>query len=723
MDTENRELDTARRIVESTGMHLFLTGKAGTGKTTFLKDLKRRSPKRMIVTAPTGIAAINAEGVTIHSFFQLPFAPYIPDTVFHAGKEAYRYRFSKEKIRIIRSIDLLVIDEISMVRADLLDAIDAVLRRFRAPHLPFGGVQLLMIGDLQQLAPVARSEEWDMLSHHYETPYFFSSKALSRTTYATIELKRTYRQTDSRFLELLNSIRENRPDRHTLEQLNRRYIAGFMPPATERYIRLTTHNRQAQSINELELRRIDHEPHVYKAEISGKFPEYSYPTDEVLTLKQGAQVMFVKNDRSPDKRYYNGMIGEITTIGPQGFTVRSKDHPEEIRVEREQWDSSRYTLDEQTMEITEEIEGSFRQFPVRLAWAITIHKSQGLTFSHAIIDARDSFAHGQVYVALSRCRTLEGLVLSTPLNAQAVIRDSTIERYNTLMEERAPDAQAIEEWERTYYHTLAHELFSFDQVEHSFEETTRLLVEHFHRLYPQTLEKFNRQSPRLKERITEVAARFGKQYTQIIAGQADFATSAYLQERFRQAATYFYNELSPIAELAGSLTLLTDNKVLKKRAGDTTERFRQACTLKMRLLEHVRDHGFRTNDYLLCKALANLENDKEDNSKTSSGKSGHNSKKPARVQVPDGISHPELYAAIVAWRQKKAAEMGLPAYCILQQKAIQGFANLLPDTPEAMLRIPYFGKLGNDKYGSELLDIIRTYMRKHNLITSIPGKK
>lgn len=719
----NPELDIAWRIIENTGMHLFLTGKAGTGKTTFLKELKRLSPKRMIVTAPTGIAAINAEGMTIHSFFQLPFAPYIPDTVFHAGKDAYRYRFSKEKIRIIRSIDLLVIDEISMVRADLLDAVDAVLRRFRTSHLPFGGVQLLMIGDLQQLAPVVKAEEWDMLSQHYDTPFFFSSRALAETPYATIELKQTYRQTDAHFLDLLNKIRDNRSDASTLNELNKRYIHDFTPPKSERYIRLTTHNILAQGINERELELIDKPSFTYQADISGKFPEYSYPTDETLTLKQGAQVMFIKNDRSPEKRYFNGMIGEITAIDATGFSVKSKDYADEIWVEREQWDNSRYVLNEQTMEITEEIEGTFQQFPVRLAWAITIHKSQGLTFSHAIIDARDSFAHGQVYVALSRCRTLEGLVLSTPLSAGAVICDNTVRRYTSNIENRTPNQGNICDWEKRYCHKLVHELFSFNALEQCFDDTRRLLVEHFHRLYPHTLEGFNNLAPILKERIAEVAGRFSAQYTRLISEQQDCHISPYLQERIQQAATYFAQELIPIAELAGPLSLPTDNKTLKKRVVDTTERLKHTTALKLKLLEYVKENGFQTNDYLRQKAIITLEAEEQEGLQTTPGKKESKGKKATKLSVPSDITFPELYESIVSWRQKKARETNLPAYCILQQKATLGLVNLLPDTKEALLRIPYFGKVTAEKYGDELLEIIIAYMKEKQLTTNIPCKK
>ena len=717
MSTSNPELDLAWRIVENTGMHMFLTGKAGTGKTTFLKELKRRSPKRMVVTAPTGIAAINADGMTLHSFFQLPFAPYIPDTVFNAGKDAYRYRFSKEKIRIIRSIDLLVIDEISMVRADLLDAVDSVLRRYRSPHLPFGGVQLLMIGDLQQLAPVVKAEEWELLSKHYDTPYFFSSRALAETQYATIELKQTYRQTDAHFLNLLNRVRTNTADRRVLEELNRRYKPKFVPPAEERYIRLTTHNILAQNINEGELGKIDRPTFVFNAVITGKFPEYSYPTDETLTLKQGAQIMFVKNDRSPEKRYFNGMIGEITAIDEKGFYVRSKDYPEEIRVEQEQWDNSRYTLNEKTMEITEEIEGTFSQFPVRLAWAITIHKSQGLTFSHAIIDAHDSFAHGQVYVALSRCRTLEGMVLSTPLGSGAIICDNTVERYTSGIERRTPSGDNIGEWEKRYFHQLLSELFGFSQVSQCFEDVQRLLVEHFHRLYPQTLERFNALSPVLQEKITDVSLRFANQYTRLVSEQADFASSTLLQQRLMQGATYFAQELLPFVELAQGLSLPTDNKTLKKRVDETTDKFRHAVSLKHSLLEHVKEHGFQTGDYLKRKAILALEAEEEETS--APAKKSAKKSKEAKLEVPEDILYPNLYKSITTWRGEKAKEAGLPAYCILQQTAVLGIVNLLPDTPKALHRIPYLGKVSIEKYGDELLDIICRYMKDNDLKTNI----
>ena len=342
----NPQLELAFNFVEFTGTSVFLTGKAGTGKTTFLRELRARSPKRMVVLAPTGVAAINAGGVTIHSFFQLPFGPYLPGN--HAGNSAgekrFTNKFNREKIDIIRSMDLLVIDEISMVRADLLDAIHDVLCRYRDRDKPFGGVQLLLIGDLQQLAPVVREEEWELLKGVYSSPFFFNSLALQQLPYFCVELTRVYRQADVFFLRLLNQIRENRADADTLRLLNQRYIPGFNPDDSEGYIVLTTHNHQAQQLNQKRLKQIEEREYTYKAEVKDDFPEYAFPTDASLVLKKGAQVMFVKNDSSSEKRYYNGKIGRITALSPEHILVRCADGKEAISVEREEWNNTRYSL-------------------------------------------------------------------------------------------------------------------------------------------------------------------------------------------------------------------------------------------------------------------------------------------------------------------------------------------------------------------------------------------
>lgn len=399
------QLKLALDFVETTGKNIFLTGKAGTGKTTFLHNLKKSTSKRMVVVAPTGVAAIGAGGVTIHSFFQLSFGPQLPENLYKKGEVSGLQRFNKTKINIIKSLDLLVIDEISMVRADLLDGIDRVLRRFKNRYKPFGGVQLLMIGDLQQLAPIAKDNEWAILQEFYESVFFFSSKALQQTNFVSIELSEIFRQSDQYFINLLNKVRNNELDTNSINELNKRYIPNFNPNDKDGYITLTTHNHQAKSINDAKLNALKTEAKTFEATVKGNFPEHSYPTDYNLTLKVGAQVMFVKNDPTYEKQFFNGKIGTLEDIDDEGLYVQCPDDPSPILVTPLTWENTRYTLDRNTKMIKEETTGSFTQYPLKLAWAITIHKSQGLTFDRAIIDAQAAFTHGQVYVALSRCRT------------------------------------------------------------------------------------------------------------------------------------------------------------------------------------------------------------------------------------------------------------------------------------------------------------------------------
>ncbi|VAW73204.1 DNA repair and recombination protein, putative helicase, partial [hydrothermal vent metagenome] len=403
MDVTNPELALANDFVRYTDNNIYLTGKAGTGKTTFLRQLKESSPKRMIITAPTGVAAINAGGVTLHSFFQMPFGPFISGSDAH--QQAQHRKINKEKINIIKSLDLLVIDEISMVRADLLDGVDAVLRRYKHRDRPFGGVQLLMIGDLHQLSPVIKDDEWALLKPYYDTGYFFSSNALKQTDMVSIELKHIYRQSDAHFIDLLNKVRDNCLDERSFQALNTRYIADFKPDDTQNYITLTTHNRRADSINQQRMESLQSKPFVFNAEIEGDYPANIYPAPEELLLKKGAQVMFVRNDSSTDKKYFNGKIGKIIKIDNHAISVKCPGDSASIVVEKLTWENIKYTLDEKTKEISEALIGSFYQYPLRMAWAITIHKSQGLTFEHTIIAANAAFSHGQVYVALSRCKT------------------------------------------------------------------------------------------------------------------------------------------------------------------------------------------------------------------------------------------------------------------------------------------------------------------------------
>ena len=701
----NPELELASTLIAQTGTNIFLTGKAGTGKTTFLRSLVEKSPKRMIILAPTGIAAINAGGMTIHSFFQLPFAPYIPGTAF-GGDAKYRFRFGKEKLNIMRSIDLLVIDEISMVRADLLDAIDDVLRRFRRNSKPFGGVQLLLIGDIQQLPPVAKSDEWQMLSEYYDSPYFFSSHALRETSFCTIELKQVYRQSDARFLSLLNAIRENRCTNEIINTLNSRYIPRINPGDDEGYIRLTTHNIQAQRINQKKLDELPSQSYRFKATIEGDFPDYSYPTELELELKKGAQVMFVKNDISGMHRYANGTIGRITNISNEGIEVMVNETGTRVSLEEAEWANAKYRLDEETKEIVEEVEGTFKQYPLKLAWAITVHKSQGLTFDKAIIDVSSSFAHGQAYVALSRCRTLEGLILSSPISAGAVISDSVIDSFTDEQRRSVPTMEQCSAMQRTYFTDLLKQLFGFRQMEISLNHYIRLVDEHLYRTYPKQLEMYKREAEHFKKSIIEVSAKFENQYMRIASQAADCDTDTALQDRIFSASQYFAEMLKPLQDLLDGTDITSDSKEIRKRLETAFDELTDAVRIKSALMEHVHDQGFHVQDFLHKRAILSMEEDKEVKSKKR-----ERTEKPEKktAQESSDIGNMELYRALVEWRRKKAAEFGLPAYTVLQQTAIIGLSNHLPKNERELLRIKCIGKKTVEKYGDDIMEIVERF--------------
>ena len=707
----NQQAQLAWDIIENTNTNIFLTGKAGTGKTTFLRRLKEESSKRIVVVAPTGIAAINAEGVTIHSFFQLSFAPFIPDAQYKLKEQ--QYRFSKQKIRVIQSIDTLVIDEISMVRADLLDAVDNVLRRFRKNNLPFGGVQMVMIGDLGQLAPVAKDDEWQMLSRYYDTPYFFSSLALKSTRYAIVELKTVYRQSDSHFVELLNRVRDNRADDSVLAALNSRYIPNFQPPVEEGYIRLTTHNFQAQQENDRQLALLPGKPYTYEASITGKYPEMLFPTEQTLTLKEGAQVMFVKNDSSADKAFYNGMLGTVTEINDKNLVVRTKDTGGVIKGEPEQWENTRYEINERTNEITEEVEGTFTQLPVKPAWAITVHKSQGLTFDRAIIDVQRAFTHGQTYVALSRCRTLEGLVLSAPLPMSAIIRDGAVDDYVSRAAEHTPTEGQIDLLRRDYYLSVISELFDFRPLMDAFNRMLDLLMGHFRRSYPKLIIEYKARLGIIKTQLYDVAERFKLQYNQIVISTASYQDDVHLQERLTKGAAYFARTISDIEMLVKNTDVKTDTPDVKKQVAELLTTLKELVMQKRALLNYVKDEGFSLNEYQHQRAVVFMGKDNAGTKKTAAKQKSPVKEKSAvkpkvEAAVPElKVLHPKVLDALTEWRRQRALKAHMPTYCILQQKASIAIANLLPQDKEALARIPFCGNVKAEKYGDEILAVVK----------------
>lgn len=702
----NEQFDLAFNFLQNTGTHLFLTGKAGTGKTTFLKRLKEVSPKRMIVVAPTGVAAINAGGVTIHSFFQLPFGPYIP-SVGAAGNQSNNYsnKFSRDKINIIRSLDLLVIDEVSMVRADLLDAISDVLCRYKDRTKPFGGVQLLLIGDLQQLAPVAKDEDWNLLKDHYASTFFFDSKALSESTYFSIELTHVYRQSDSVFINLLNNIRENCFDDETLQQLNRRYIPDFNPDDKQGYITLTTHNYQAQQINNRKLAELPGKSYRFTAEINNDFPEYSYPTDDNLELKCGAQVMFVKNDSSGDHRYYNGKIGKLVFINPNKITVVGEDG-NEIQVEKETWSNIKYTINQETKEITETIAGTFSQYPLKTAWAITIHKSQGLTFEHAIIDASAAFSHGQVYVALSRCKTLEGLVLSSPITRNAMIKDLRIQEFSSSVAEKQPGKEQLEKAQQHYFEELVTELFNFGSIQQRLQYAAYMVYTHLQKLYPELNTQYANTRDAFRSVITEVGGRFQQQLSRMISENPNYLQDEMIQERVRKGVAYFIEHIDSLcSSLEENSTVEIDNKESRKAVNNAIGKFTEELHLKQETLKACKE-GFSIARYLSAKSKASIE------PPAAAKKRSERSSQPAKATISSDILHPELYNSIKRWRYELATEKELPPYTILQQKALLGIVNTLPTNSRELLAIPGIGKKVIENYGSILLGLVEEYKKQ-----------
>ena len=608
METKtNDELRIAWDFVEHTGRSIFLTGKAGTGKTTFLKNVVERSKKRSIVVAPTGVAAINAGGMTIHSFFQLPFTPYVPNARIQS-----KFDFGKEKRRIIASLDLLIIDEISMVRSDLLDAIDSVLRRYRDHYKPFGGVQLLMIGDLQQLTPVVTPEDEALLKPYYDTPYFFGSKALQQIEYVTILLSRVFRQEDSHFIEVLNHIREAHPTANDIAILNQRCQPAFIPKAGEGYIRLTTHNYLADNYNGNELRKLPGHSYTFQAQIEGNFPEYSYPTSEVLTLKEGAQVMFVKNDPTGEHRYYNGRIGEIVEISESRVCVLCAGDAEGIEVETLEWENAQYQLNPETRVIESKVQGRFRQLPLRLAWAITIHKSQGLTFERAIIDANLSFAPGQVYVALSRCKTLEGMVLSAPIEARAIIADKRVEDYIGHQEEEAQKSiSQLPQLKEEYYRFLLLELFDLHDIFYKEEHLLRLMTEFFYHSFTDTTELHKRVLSNFSTQTMSVSEKWLQKIRQ--SSMEQLHTEEF-QKRVKRSAEWFETSIQDVfahsIELAAQIK--SNNKQAMNRFTESLADVRQAVLSRRFLLSKIAEQGFSIPIYLHEKQYSLLDAIDED---------------------------------------------------------------------------------------------------------------
>ena len=553
-------------LVNQTNRNIFLTGKAGTGKTTLLHKIINTCYKNTVVVAPTGIAALNAGGVTIHSMFQLPFASFLPtlsnppivnEFLRFENRFSLRKHFQmhKNKQQVIRNMELLIVDEVSMLRADVLDAMDYMLQFIRKDKRPFGGVQVLFIGDLLQLPPVVKQEEWEVLKHYYKGMYFFQSEVITQNPLLYVELETIYRQTDKLFISILNHLRENQLTSEDIKQLEKYVQPDFPKKHLKDYITLTTHNAKADAMNQREMSKLSSTLFSYEADIVDDFPEYLYPIEKVIQLKEGTRVMFIKNDISGEHLFFNGKMGTVVSLSEGEITVKL-DGGRVINVERYEWENVRYKLNETTKDIEEERLGSFTQYPLRLAWAITIHKSQGLTFEKAILDLASVFASGQAYVAFSRLRSLDGLVLLSSVSANGINNNGEVIGY--------AENKASEKEVQTACYTGKTE-FLQENILNTFQWNTLLEEWVLHRnSYSGEIGNKNlykdwasQQLVRVQELVT-VSEKFIKQLKTLFNNATDVQ---HIFERVAKGITYF----TPLLKQLWYEVLLVEGKIANQK--------------------------------------------------------------------------------------------------------------------------------------------------------------
>ncbi len=692
----NLKLELAERYIANTHRNIFLTGKAGTGKTTFLKNLTKTLGKRFVVLAPTGIAALNADGQTMHSFLQLSLSPYFP------GCKMEPKRIRKNKLDIIRSLDLIIIDEISMVRADVLDQMDYVLRkiRYRQSFRPFGGVQLLLIGDLSQLPPVMPEEEWQMISPYYETPYFFSSYAWQQSQFHTIELDHIYRQSDKDFIQILNQVRENKIDESTIRKLNACHNEDALYQKNEGSVILCTHNHKANAINEKRLEEIDEKTYYYHAQINGDFEQKSYPNKEILSLKEGAQVMFIKNDYSEPRRYFNGSIGKVVELSEDKILVCLQDCKDLIEVEPYEWEKVCYEINKTTKEITQRVTGTFKQYPLRLAWAITIHKSQGLTFDKAIIDADQSFTHGQYYVALSRCRSLKGVSLTKAFNPTSVITDRQVRHFSNRQADNQASEYTYKADRQAYLIQILEEVFSFKSLSEQQEE---LMKQSFAKINQSSLsEEVKLVEQSIKSEIFQVSERFILQLQSIIGNQS------YLEERCLKACEYFLKNMNLLFTFLHALSNILNDEMEEKEE-ETLMRFGNEIELKCRLLNHVNKASFDIVELNSLKNRIIAEGDRTEWRSYKQYVEELESKTESKAKQEIELELDDLYSSLKEWRLSEAKKQHLPAFCILNNEALRQIVSKKPQSIEELETIKGIGKKKIENYAEAILQIIEEY--------------
>ncbi len=708
----------ASDFVNYTHSNIFLTGKAGTGKTTFLKHCKENGMKNAAIVAPTGVAAMNAGGATIHSFFQLPFTPYIPssrgfngnDTINDKQSLISRLRLTTERREVMQQLELLIIDEISMVRCDVLDAIDIVLRHVRNRHSQsFGGVQVLLIGDMYQLPPVVKDEEWQLLSPYYKSQYFFDSQVMESHPPVYVALDKIYRQNDPSFVTVLNKIRNNEMDQEAFELLERRYMPNFKPSKQEKYIILTTHNNKADSINFSALNEIKLKQENFEAAIEGEFNEKSYPADLDLKIKVGAQVMFIKNDTEKHRRYFNGKIGFVQTIENDKIFISCDGEDFPIEVKKEKWKNIKYSVDKTTNNIEENEIGSFTQFPLRLAWAITIHKSQGLTFEKAIIDAGGAFAPGQVYVALSRCTNLEGMVLHSRILNQSLKSDIRIKKFSSNQKTSVEQMQLLTIAKQQFQTELIIHLFDFMPIKSELSVLLAFVKEHTKSFSNDTLSSVEVNIACFDEQVV-TSQKFFPQLNELLSQELIPEKNEQLQLRIIAASNHFRKELIKIKIEIEKNKSETDSKNLATDFYKILSHIYDEVCNKIHLLEGIKN-GFSIDAYLEHKRKYIKQFLKVN---IYSGKS---------VSIKSAIQNPELYNLLRKKRDELCDKKDTPVYLIAGSKTLEEMTLYLPKTVEELGMISGFGPIKVRQYGNIFLEIIRDYCDKYDLRSNVNLKE
>ncbi len=698
--TEAFEL--AYKFVTETNSNIFLTGKAGTGKTTFLKYLKENMPKNMAVAAPTGVAAINAGGVTLHSMFQLPFGPFIPDnrqTLLGFDKRTLlsRTRFNSTKIEFFHNLELLVIDEVSMVAAYIIDAIDTILRSVRHKNIPFGGVQVLFIGDLYQLQPVVKKEEWELLKNYYSSIFFFDSHVLRDNTPVMIELKEIFRQTDESFINILNGVRDNNLTHEHLRELNQRMQPDFESQDGDGYIMLTTHNNQANRINEIKLNRLSSAPLIFSATIEGEFPDHMIPAEKDLLLKKNAQVMFIKNDLD-EKKFFNGKIGVITEISDEKIVVESDGV--EINVRKHDWENISYSIDPATKQIEETLIGRFTQYPLRLAWAITIHKSQGLTFDKLVVDAENAFVNGQVYVALSRATTLQGLILTSQVNDRFLGAHTELKKWQENNYNENLLASRFKEARQSFMKQVLFNVFSFDQFRNLLKTLKKEIEEN---KYDADVHKWLMELSDKYHSIADVSKKFSEQLKTLWTENSNEDINEKLNSRVKDAAVYFSTQLGEWEKSFFShplkITSKKSAKKIDKLLNDLNESISHSIT-KIKICSN----GFQFNELAALKKSIPKRNEIKSSYlaslKKEERKSGGNS---------------ELYDQLIELRDDIAKEKDVPLFLVFSNQTIRNCCELLPGDKQTLLAVDGFGKKKIEDFGDDVLRIIREYCEECNI--------